>query len=321
MDFTLKQYKALLQALLHKGFPFQTYASYSGIVESKELIADSQQSKVLVLRHDVDKMPQNSLRFAKIQADLGIQATYYFRIVPESWDEDIIKEIAALGHEVGYHYETMDEVSSKFKVQRFGFAQRKSSKLKRSGSPVSTGLKKGEGKISEDQLIDLAYEEFCENLEAFRKIVDVKTISMHGSPLSSFDNRAIWKKYDYKKLGLIAEPYFDLDFNKTFYITDTGRRWDGDKFNVRDKPMAARSKEQGARSQEVVSNPEFLKLHFHSTNDLIAVIEKGDFPNQAMFNFHPQRWNDSLFPWLKELLWQNVKNQIKRILVIKSNLA
>lgn len=34
-----------------------------------------------------------------------------------------------------------------------------------------------------------------------------------------------------------------------------------------------------------------------------------------MLNFHPQRWNDSWFPWAKELVWQNAKNQIKRVLV------
>ena len=35
--------------------------------------------------------------------------------------------------------------------------------------------------------------------------------------------------------GIIAEPYFDLDFDEVFYLTDTGRRWDGDDVSVRDK--------------------------------------------------------------------------------------
>ena len=37
---------------------------------------------------------------------------------------------------------------------------------------------------------------------------------MHGSPLSKWDSRAIWEKYDYRALGITAEPYFDIDFNK-----------------------------------------------------------------------------------------------------------
>jgi len=38
---------------------------------------------------------------------MGIRGTYYFRIVPESFDENVIKEIYSMGHEVGYHYEDM----------------------------------------------------------------------------------------------------------------------------------------------------------------------------------------------------------------------
>src|SRR5574344_2132434 len=37
--------------------------------------------------HDVDLNPQNSLRFAKIQHELGIHGSYFFRVGPESWDE------------------------------------------------------------------------------------------------------------------------------------------------------------------------------------------------------------------------------------------
>ncbi len=41
---------------------------------------------------------------------LGVAATYYFRAVPESWDEGVIREIARMGHEVGYHYENLSSV-------------------------------------------------------------------------------------------------------------------------------------------------------------------------------------------------------------------
>ncbi|HCY00264.1 MAG TPA: hypothetical protein DG754_09020, partial [Bacteroidales bacterium] len=79
---------------------------------------------------------------------------------------------------------------------------------------------------NKDKLIDAAYQQFCENLDEFRQIADVKTICMHGSPRSKYDNRDIWTKYNYKELGIIGEPYFDLNFDDFFYLTDTGRRWD-----------------------------------------------------------------------------------------------
>lgn len=279
MDFTIKQYQQLLESLQNAGFFFQTFAEY---IQNEDLNRDQQisakvqknknsnppnQNKLIVLRHDVDARPQNSLRFAQIQTKRGIKGTYYFRIVPQSYNEKIIREIANLGHEIGYHYETMD---------------------------TCTGD------------VDKAYDEFCRNLEKLREIAPINTISMHGSPLSKFDNRDIWKKYDYHKLGMLGEPYFDINFNELFYLTDTGRRWDGYVYNIRDK----------ATKENPVTNKEFLNLRFQSTSDIIKAIESGTFPYHAMLNFHPQRWNNKSLPWIKELFWQNIKNQIKRILLL-----
>ena len=61
---------------------FQTFEEY--LLYPKE--------NVVILRHDVDLLPENSLRFAKIQADLEIKGTYYFRAVAESWNDNIIKD-------------------------------------------------------------------------------------------------------------------------------------------------------------------------------------------------------------------------------------
>ena len=98
MDFTIYTYKKLLNALQNAGYSFQTFTEF--IREPKE--------KSVMLRHDVDKRPRNSEEFAKIQKSLGIKGTYYFRCVPESYDEQIIRNISQMNHEVGYHYEEMD---------------------------------------------------------------------------------------------------------------------------------------------------------------------------------------------------------------------
>jgi hypothetical protein len=97
MDFTIKKYSQLLQALQSQGFAFQTFDEFLKTPENK----------AIVLRHDVDLLPYNSLRFAEIQSELGIKGSYYFRAVPESWNEIVIKKIAELGHEIGYHYECL----------------------------------------------------------------------------------------------------------------------------------------------------------------------------------------------------------------------
>ena len=241
MDFTISHYSSLLDAL-------------------KDYDLNS-----LTLRHDVDLKPQNSLRTARLEAEKGMLGIYYFRAVPESWDESIIREIATLGHEVGYHYESLTTC---------------------------------------DGDIDKAYEDFCRNLEALRKLVPVKSICMHGSPRSPYDSKDIWKKYDYKALGIESEPYLDTDFSKVFYLTDTGRRWDGFKVSVRDK-IPQYQDEWTAKG-----------LTFHSTEDVIDGLRRGVIPKDLMVTVHPQRWNPFGAAWCKELALQNVKNVVKRALVM-----
>ncbi len=254
-DFTLTAYQQLLEAALQEGYRLTSYLNY---------LEGGKKEPAFILRHDVDKRPQNSLKVAQLQHHLGVTGTYYFRIVKESFDPVVIEQIAALGHEIGYHYEDMALCSGN---------------------------------------VEQAWEHFQQSLERFTPIYKVKTVCMHGSPLSKWDNRALWKHYNYKSLGILAEPYFDLDFEKVLYITDTGRRWDGAKVSVRDKVASQ------------------LRFNFHSTQDIINAFQKKQLPPVIMQNIHPQRWTDNKGAWLKELLLQNTKNVVKRTIFVGRNKA
>ena len=249
-DFTLKSYSSLLNSLKDENYEFQTFHDF--IKESK--------SRTIILRHDVDARPENSLAFAKIQAELGVKGTYYFRAVPKSWNEEIIKEIHTLGHEIGYHYECLTTAKGK---------------------------------------MDLALKDFEKNLNSLRSLAPVHTICMHGSPMSKYDSKDLWNYQDYEEYDIIAEPYFDINFNEVFYLTDTGRRWDGQKFSVRDK---------------VDTN---FKASFRSTNQIIEATRRGELPDKIMFTFHPQRWNDDIIKWSKEKNLQSLKNIVKRVIYVK----
>jgi len=251
---------------LNQQYSFQTFVDFI----QKSLI------KTIILRHDVDKLAENSLVTAKLENEIGIKGSYYFRAIPESWDENIIKEISALGHEIGYHYENLSAMS------------------------------KARGVRSEEQLFELAFDDFKRNLEKLRALAPVRTICMHGSPLSKWDSRDLWKKYDYKSLGIVGEPYFDIDFSQVFYLTDTGRRWDGYKVSVRDKIP---------KYQDQWDKDGFV---FHSTQDIINAANERRLPSQIMITVHPQRWTDKPLPWMKELVWQGIKNQVKRLIVHSS---
>ncbi len=170
MDFTTKKYHELLTAL-------KTHNNFK-------------------IRHDVDLRPEYALRVAKIEADEGLQATYYFRAMHIDSHAETIKAIVALGHTAGYHYENLTTC---------------------------------------DGNIESAYKDFCFNLERLRKLVSVNAACAHGSPRSKWNNQDIWNQYDIHKLGINHESMLDTDFTKVLYLTDTGRRWDGYKVSVRDK--------------------------------------------------------------------------------------
>ena len=250
LDFTLATYKKLLKSFQKQGYHFYTFEDW---LKRKE-----EPKKYLILRHDVDEMPQNALEMAKFENKSGIKSTYFFRIVKQSNRPEIIKKIVDLGHEIGYHYED------------FAFAN---------GND------------------ELAIKTFRENLAYFRNFYDVKTVSMHGSSTSKYDNNDLWKKHDLKVEGLLGDTYLSTNFNEIYYITDTGYCWDGSKIAVRD-----------------VVKSSFLNT-YHHTSDIIKAIETNDFPTKAMMLAHTL-WTDNFVKWcfiyLRELVRNNVKQLSKK---------
>ncbi len=187
MDFNLTILNNLLNTL-------NQFYSHSTSIE--EFAKNENEQSCIFLRHDIDKNPNNALKIAQLEHEKGIHGTYYFRIHPKVFKPEIIKRIASMGHQIGYHYE--DFTTSH-------------------GNP------------------EKAIISFQKNLENLRGVVPVATICMDGRPLSKYNNLDLWKYFNYKDYGIKTEPYLDIDFNKVLYLTDTGRGWNHIKYSVRDK--------------------------------------------------------------------------------------
>lgn len=224
--------------------------------------------KFVILRHDIDKRIKNALFTADIEKNIGANASYYFRCVKDDYEPYIIQQIVDMGFEIGYHYEDMT---------------------------ICYGDK------------EKAWNHFSKWLEYFRGFYPVKTICMHGSVFSKIDNKILWKEYNYKSLGVIGEVYLDTDFSDVFYLTDTGRCWDGVAVSIWDKI------------------PDYLKIWrdkkyiYHSTDDIILSANKGVLPNHILITTHPQRWNNEMWIWLYELIRQRIANVIKKIMIINKS--
>ena len=249
-DFSLLKYQLLLEELLAAGY------SLLPVVEF--LCTDAK--KAVALRHDVDRHIDRAITMARIEHDLRLQTTYYFRKKDIVNNPDAIKEIAALGHETGYHYENLSA--------HYG-----------------------------DE--EAAYSDFCDTLHTLRTITWADGVCAHGSPLSKFKTTDLWDRYSYRTAGAAYELSRDIRYDNVCYLSDTGRRWDCGKFNIRDR---------------VVQPWQYDNIK--TTDQLIAALQENRLPDKILLNIHPQRWNDSLGRWIMELIGQWVKNGVKRMVVV-----
>lgn len=209
--------------------------------------------KTVILRHDIDAQPSKALRAAQLEEKYGIKGTYYIRCTRQVYNIPVLEKIVQAGHEIGYHYEN---------------------------------LSKSNGNVS------AAISSFEKHLQSLRTLYPVCTICMHGSPLSRFDNRALWQHFDYRDYGILAELYIDTDFTDIWYATDTGRGWNS-KYNIRDKVKSR------------------FTIPVKDTFDLIRLFNTQSLPEQIMITIHPQRWSVNTIDWTQEKISQTFRNLFK----------
>jgi|APSaa5957512622_1039677.scaffolds.fasta_scaffold49915_1 hypothetical protein len=214
--------------------------------------------RLIILRHDIDRNPKRALSIAEIEREFDFRSSYYINSRNALNHSKTIKEIISLGHELGYHYS--DLTDSKGNVEK-------------------------------------AYISFKKNLTILRQFYDIKTISMDGKPLSPYHNLDLWKSYNYRDNAILTEFYQDLDYSLFAYYTDTGRRWNNDSINIRDK-----------------TNTKKNWPTYNSSFEIIKAIKNNSFPTRVVINIHPEHWTKNVLSWYLKLIWQMFKNIFKYFL-------
>jgi hypothetical protein len=149
-----------------------------------------------IIRHDVDRRLPMAVQMAMREAAMGFHSTYYFRCTGAGvFPEEACRRVAALGHEVGYHYEDLSRMR---------------------GDRVA------------------AMTAFRSHLAALRRIVPCATVSMHGSPLSVHDNRTLLDEAALRECALVGDATNTLRQFNPVYFTDTGGTWNDSSVNFRD---------------------------------------------------------------------------------------
>lgn len=245
-DFTIHKFQSLCEVVA-ENYKTITMAEY---------FCGQRPDKFVLMRHDVDRMPGHALATAKIEEELGIRASYYFRAMKDTFKPDIMKQIENMGHEVGYHYEDLS---------------------------VANG--------DHEKAILL----FRSNLERFRKVCNVRTICMHGRPLSKYDNRDMWKRTKLQDLGLLGEAYLSVG-DELNYVSDTGRSWDSGN-NLRDYMPSSKAQPRAS-----------------TTQDLMDLIDSNRYDNFYILT-HPERWSLNYLDWCMYYSMDAGFNVVKKILM------
>lgn len=187
MAYFVHQYATLISSMRSLGYDLLPLDSlFRGLPEKP----------TVYLRHDVDRLSFRCLALARLEREVGASATYYFRSSRDGrFPASAIRNIAANGHVIGYHYECMA---------------------------------RAKGNVA------LASQLFARDLRALRKLAPVASAAMHGSPLSRYDNRELWNHSPLSIFNLVGEAYLSLQGMDIHYLTDTGGRF-GSAHNRRDQ--------------------------------------------------------------------------------------
>lgn len=152
---------------------------------------NNRRGKVIVIKHDIETNVHAALDLAKIEAKHGLRCTYYFQRNLLNGNEDLIKEIKDMGHEIAYHYDVLDEAQGDF----------------------SLAIKKFEATLSE--FYDAGFE--------------IRTVCPHGNPLMIRDgwssNKDFFRSEHVKtKFSHIYDLILsdELTENNRTYISDAG---------------------------------------------------------------------------------------------------
>lgn len=190
-SFSFAAYETLVSTALDAGYEFLTVRDYLRSTDRPE--------RFVILRHDVDRKPENAEKMAELEAEYGVPATYYFRT--STFTQERVERVEALGHEVGYHYE--DYVRASGDVDNAHRLFSGSLREFRRAATIDTVCMHGNPLSPHD------------NRDMWRE-----------SDAPGFDT------YD-----LLGEAYLSMDFEDVTYFSDTGRTWLDGPLKIKDHTM------------------------------------------------------------------------------------
>jgi len=182
LDFTLAAFDEFCRHIAR--MPVFTVADY--------LARPTPSPPFAILRLDVDYREAHSVHMAYLARRHNLYGSFYFRHRRGTFNLDAMHEIAAMGHEVGYHFETLDTCKGDFEA---------------------------------------AERLFLDHLKWLRAAgLTIRTVAAHGSPPtaatyhSNLDLVARSPRL-LQESHLLGETTLNIDFTQVRYVSDANWRW------------------------------------------------------------------------------------------------
>lgn len=179
IPFTLSAYRRLCEAIRSGPLRPLTMADY---------LRAQPDSGFVILRFDIDDRPQHALDMAYLLHGFGLRATFYWHTFPPAlYRVTLMREIAVLGHEIGYHHAVLSRC--------------------RGDIPAAADL-------------------FQTDVEMLRAAgFEIQSVAAHGAP--GYDNKQLLKARPdlLEACGLLGDGYASIDFGRVQYVSDAGWEW------------------------------------------------------------------------------------------------
>ena len=181
--FTFAHYYDIISKALGLGYTILSCYDYFKCRQEKKL-----PEKYVILRHDIEHYPDRAVRFAEIESEHGVTATYFIRVHAKKYNlfnfktYNDLRRIIELSHELGLHAEPCDFAST-----------------------------------SKENIQDV----FKKELKVLNLILDyqVKGVCPHVD-WTEYNNLDFFQANDIKDYGLDYQAYDKTFFEDNFYISD-----------------------------------------------------------------------------------------------------
>ncbi len=274
LDFTFTKYLKIVEAIADSEYKVLRIADYIKLKSLPE--------KFIIIRHDVDLDPVCQLRFARLEREMGLQTSYYFRVTKKVFREDIIQKVYDFGHEVGFHYEVFTKAKGDISLALDIFRQEQA---------VFTEKWKSETVCPHGG-------SFVDNTDGYSLVNMIKLIPrlLSGNKVfSDHVNFDLWEGNNFADFGVIGDAYRSVDFSDLLYLSDTGRSW-SDRYKRLDRV-----------NSEV--NPRF---NIRSSDDIIRIINEGK-TKKIYLLVHFEQWKDNFVDWVGWYTAQIIRRTGKRL--------